>query len=315
MLSVRDSSRTLSPCGEHGLVARGNLVSRAGRRERAGRGQRPRTRAASVVVPFPRRNQGGRLDLVWLAPSARSLLTAFALLAGAVLAYVGARETSVFAVQQVRVEGASPSITRLVERALSDTRGESLMTIDIERARTAVESVPWVAFASFDRAFPHTLSVRVVAERPVAVIRQGTAAFVVSARGRVVSVAKPGRRPELARIWVPRAAAQLRPGVIVTGDLRTAVKAVTPLAGRRFPSRVASVQATDHLLTLRLHSGLEVRLGDASDVALKLLVARRVIPLLRPGSRYLDVSVPERPVAGTTLDSQVEVDSSISTIA
>jgi cell division protein FtsQ len=303
--------------------------------ERAGRGQGPRAgggplggspprklgsaRAASVVVPFPRRNQGGRLDLGWLAPSARSLLVAFALLAGAVLCYVGARETSVFAVQRVTIEGASPAITRQVERALAHTDGESLLTVDLDRARTAVQSVPWIAFASFDRAFPHTLAVRVVQERPVAVIRQGAAAFVVSARGRIVSIATPGRRPGLARIWVPRRAGELHPGVTVTGDLRTAVKAVTPLAGRRFPSRVVSVETTDHSLTLRLHSGLEVQLGDASDVALKLLVARRVIPLLRPGSRYLDVSVPERPVAGTTLeptlDSQLEVDGSVSTNA
>ena len=88
--------------------------------------------------------------------------------------------------------------------------------------------------------------------------------------------------------------------------VRRSPATVSPLAGRRFPSRVVSVEAGDEALTLRLRSGLEVRLGDATDVALKLLVARRVIPLLRPGSRYLDVSVPERPVAGTTLNSQVE---------
>ena len=89
--------------------------------------------------------------------------------------------------------------------------------------------------------------------------------------------------------------------------------AVSPLAGRRFPSRVVSVQASDEALTLRLRSGLEVRLGDATDVDLKLLVARRVIPLLRPGSLYLDVSVPGArcrltPGNQATLDSQVEVE-------
>ena len=57
---------------------------------------------------------------------------------------------------------------------------------------------------------------------------------------------------------------------------------------------------TDKELTLVLHSGLEVRLGDAGDLRLKLAVARRL--LLIQGAEtvasYVDVSVPERPVMG-----------------
>ena len=281
--------------------------------ERAGRGLRRRARTAGVVIPFPRRSRSGRLDLAWLAPSARSLLIAFALLAGAALAYLAARETSMFAVRSLRVEGATPAVAKQVERALAETRGESLLAVDLAAAQSAVGSVPTVASASFDRAYPHTLEVRVVLERPVAVLRQGAAAYVVSARGRVVARTRQGSHPDLARIWVPRGAADLAPGSTITGDLRTAVSAVSPLAGRRFPSRVISVQATRDALTLRLRSGLEVRLGDATDVALKLAVARRVITLLRPGSRYLDVSVPERPVAGIRYQPQLEGESSSST--
>ena len=50
-----------------------------------------------------------------------------------------------------------------------------------------------------------------------------------------------------------------------------------------------------------------------SDRALKLELARRLLPRLVEGELYLDVSVPERPVAGATLESQVEVESSLST--
>ena len=101
----------------------------------------------------------------------------------------------------------------------------------------------------------------------------------------------------------------LEPGAIVEGDLRVAVSAVAPLAGSRFPGRVVSVVTEEEQLTLRLRSGLELRLGAPSHVALKLAVARRVVPLLPAGSGYLDLSVPDRPVAGpATLDSQVEVE-------
>jgi len=47
-------------------------------------------------------------------------------------------------------------------------------------------------------------------------------------------------------------------------------------------------------------------------VPLKLAVAARVIPLLDPGTAYLDVAVPERPVAGS-LNSQVQVQGTTST--
>ena len=287
--SARTRGRTGGRGGEDRTVASG---------ERVDRGQRPRARTANVVIPFPRRAQAGRLDLARLAPSARSLLIAFALLAGATAAYVGARETSVFAVDKILVRGASPAIASEVERALAASRGTSLLAVDLAESHAAVVALPTIAAARFDRAFPHTLAVTVVAERPVAVIRQGADAFVVSARGRIIRRVERGALPSLARIWVPRTVGVLALGTTVTDDVRTAVTAVSPLAGRRFPSRVVSVSATPEELTLRLRSGLEIRLGDATDVQLKLLVARRVMPRLQPGSRYLDVSVPDRPVAG-----------------
>jgi hypothetical protein len=57
---------------------------------------------------------------------------------------------------------------------------------------------------------------------------------------------------------------------------------------------------------LRLRSGLELLLGTPVDADLKLAIAARVMPKLTPGSVYLDVSVPERPVASTVPIPQVE---------
>jgi cell division protein FtsQ len=281
-------------------------------RGRAGRIGRPRTRAASVVVPFPRTASGDRLELGSLVPSGRSLLIGFAALGGVLLALVVARETSLFAVRTVEVTGAGPGVERQVRRALVDRGGESLYGLDLEAARVDVAALSTVAAVAFDRAYPHTLRVTVVPEHPVAVVRQGAASFVVSERGRVVARVDRRAKPDLARIWIGKDV-QLAPGSFVEGDLRTAVGAVAPLAGVRFPSRVVSVTTADGL-TLRLRSGLELRLGDTRDVDVKLAVAARVIPLLPSGSGYLDVSVPDRPVAGpASLDSQVEVEISPST--
>lgn len=277
--------------------------------------RRPRREhAQSVVVPFPRETSSESGDIGRLLPSGRSLLVGFAILGGVLLALVVARETPLFGVRAIEVTGAPPGVQRQVERTLASRRGDSLVGLDLDAATSDVVALPTVAGVSFDRAYPSTLRVTVLPERPVAVVRQGAAAFVVSERGRVVARVPRSKRPELARIWVARDV-PLAPGAIVDGELLTAVGAVAPLAGVRFPGRVASVVTEEDQLTLRLRTGLELRLGEPTHVDLKLAVAGRVLPLLPAGSGYLDLSVPDRPVAGpATLDSQVEVEASTSSI-
>jgi cell division protein FtsQ len=253
-------------------------------------------------VPFPRPGTGHRLDLSRLVPSGRSLAIAFALLAGAVGSYFIARETALFGVREIAVEGAPAGVARQVERALGETRGTSLLAVDIAAARTAVKQLPWVAGVSFDRAYPHTLRVTVIPERPVAVARQGQNSFLVSANGRVIARVDKGARLQLARVWVTRDV-RLEPGLPVTGDSLAAVRAVSPLAGSGFPQRVTSVTVGEEAITLRLRSGLELRLGEPIDLELKLAVAAAVLPKLQPGATYLDVSVPERPVGGAELST------------
>jgi hypothetical protein len=51
-------------------------------------------------------------------------------------------------------------------------------------------------------------------------------------------------------------------------------------------------------LTLVLRRGTEIRLGRATEVGLKLTVAVKVLALVDSGIGYVDVSVPQRPVAG-----------------
>ena len=269
-------------------------------------------RAVSVVVPFPRRDQGDRLDLARLVPSGRSLAVAFALLGGAVLAWLGARETGVFGVRSLDVRGAPPGVALQVQRALRPTAGTSLLKVDLAGAERVVEALPRVASATFDRAYPHTLRIAVTPERPVAVVRQGRDSYLLSRRGRVMASVERTVRPELARIWVKKDVV-LQAGALATGDLRIAVDAVAPLAGSGFPGRVTTVTTTPEDLTLRLRSGVEVRLGNPLDVRLKLAVAAKVLPLVADDTLYLDVSVPDRPVAGTTLYSQVEVEGTTST--
>ncbi len=76
----------------------------------------------------------------------------------------------------------------------------------------------------------------------------------------------------------------------------------------RFPVQVRTARATGDGVVLVLSIGMEVRLGLADDLDAKLAAAAAVLRGLSVSERaefdYLDVSLPERPVAG--VNSQVD---------
>ena len=255
---------------------------------------------------------GDRLELSRFAPSGRSLLLGILILLTCLGLYAAARSTSAFAVDEIAVQGASPEVAADVRKALAPALGESLLGIDLNELTRRAETVPMVATATFDRAFPHTLQIAVSPEVPVAVLRQGSASWLAAAGGRVVAELGKGARPALPRVWMKRDV-DVRVGESVRGLQLAAVDAVAPLVDQPLPSAVTSVAAGRDELTLTLRSGVELRLGDAVDLPVKLEVARQVLPQLGGWRGYLDVSVPERPVAGETLNSQVEVEVASST--
>jgi len=261
---------------------------------RAQRGSR-RSRAASVVVPFPRA-AGDRLDLARLVPSGRSLLVGFALLAAVLAAYWGARASSLFAVQRIEVVGAPPAVAHEVTAAVRPLAGTSLLAVDPGEVEDTVRALASVAGASVDRAFPNTLVVKVQAERPVAVARQRGSAWLVSGSGRVIRPIERGTQRGLPRLWLTRDV-EVSVGTTLPADLMPAARALAALQEARLPRRVKAVRTTGEELTLVLRRGPEIRLGSPVDIRLKLAVAAAVFPLLAEGTVYLDVSVPERPVA------------------
>ena len=233
-------------------------------------------------------------------PRRSSLLVGLAVFVAAAGAFALARETPLFAVRAVQVRGGSPAVKRQVEQALSAETGVSLLKVDAGTVERRLASVPWVASTRFDRAFPHTLVVSVKPERPVAVLRRGARSWLVSARGRTLQPLSRGARPELPRIWVGGAIPPPTVGATLDGGAGgSAARALAPLSSVHFPARVSSVASGRGELTFVLRSHVQLRLGDPSDLRLKLAVARRVLAVLGPTGpgAYVDVSVPERPVA------------------
>jgi cell division protein FtsQ len=265
-------------------------------------GSRRHTRAASAVVPFPRGGAGDRHELARLVPSGRSLLIVLVLVAGTLVAAWGAHATSVFAVDRVEVLGAPPAVERQVERATADVVGRSLLAVDAQLVEDTVRALPSVVGASVDRSFPHTLVVRVQAERPVAVARRRDSAWLVTGTAKVIREIEPGSLGRFPRLWLPKGAG-VRIGGSLPANFAPATRALAALQEARIPRRVKGIRSSAGELTLVLKRGPEIRLGDPTDVRLKLAVAAQVFPFLAADAAYLDVSVPERPVSSRYLNS------------
>jgi cell division protein FtsQ len=230
----------------------------------------------------------------WL-PSGRSLAIGFGLIAAAAGAYVIARETSIFALQRIEVEGAPPALASRIRTALEPLEGGSLVAFSSSTANRRLAELPQIARVSYDRDFPHTLKVTVTVEQPVAVLRKAAEAWLVSASGRVLQSLQPGTYPPLPRIWLAAETDVTVGAPVETGD---AVAVAAALRGSRFPAHVLSVQDDGNgQVVLQLTGGTQVRLGDLSNLAVKLAVAAAIIPK-SAGASYIDVSVPTRAVAG-----------------
>ncbi len=88
--------------------------------------------------------------------------------------YWAAYATPIFAVERIDVRGAPPPVARDVARATRELVGTSLVAVDADGVEGKLRTLPSVAGVSVDRAFPHTLVVRIAPEKPVAVVRRGT---------------------------------------------------------------------------------------------------------------------------------------------
>lgn len=261
-------------------------------RRRRAQADQPRVRAAAAVVP---RIGAGRLAR--FLPSVRSVTVGLALVALAVGGYAVTRASSTFAIRHIVVRGASPKVAAEVRAALAPFRGRSLLGLDGAELARRVDALPSVVSVGYDRSFPHTLRLTVVAEQPVAVLHRGTETWLLSARGRVITKIPTGTHAGLARIWVPTKA---RVGVGEQLLSEPALVSARALAlATHFPVHIAIASLSHGELTFHLRSGLQLLLGEPNDVRLKLAIVRRALRQLPAGTTYLDVSLPGRPVAGT----------------
>ncbi len=248
---------------------------------------------ARVALPDPRE----------LVPSLRSVAVGLGLVVLAALAYLAAWHTSMFAVRTIDVRAATPALRAQVDAALADESGRSLLAVSASGIEARLAAIPEVRSFTFDRGFPHTLTVVVKREVPVLLVRRvpGKDALLVAASGKVIREVAHPLRSSLPRLWVKRDV-PLAVGARLPRSIAGAAAALSSLRTAGLPGGVSTVSVGPGELTLVLGGGLQVRLGDASAIGLKLAIARRILAVTdaaATGKGYVDVSVPERPVLST----------------
>jgi cell division protein FtsQ len=220
------------------------------------------------------------------------LLTA--LIAGLYLFWL--RDSSLVAVDQVTVTGVTTRDGERLRSALASTaRTMTTLHVDHERLEEAAAVFPIVRRIEVTTDFPHGMTVRVIEHRPVALLDAGGQTLPIAGDGTVLTglpteadlprIETSGQTPQ--RQLPPGAALD---AAIVAGGAPPAITARIESIGREGGARGVVAQVKD---------GPEIVFGSPDRAAAKWAAAVRVLADDEAsGATYVDVRIPERPVAG-----------------
>jgi cell division protein FtsQ len=232
-----------------------------------------------------------------------TLLACAAGLGAAIAGYQVLKSSSVFAVRAVDVRGGGAVLDATVRTAMSNAvSGQNLLAVNTAPLEQTLLRMPYVRSVRVDRAFPNTLSVTIVPERPAVIALAGRSAYAVAADGRVLGPAP--KKSHLPRVSLAAAALPAAGSRAGDPNLREAlhVLATTPAWFGHRVGVITRLVPRAGALTLVVGHGLVVKLGDTGPLQLKLQVAARVLGVMPSRDRhslaYIDVSAPTNPALG-----------------
>ncbi|AWB84352.1 cell division protein FtsQ/DivIB [Corynebacterium liangguodongii] len=212
----------------------------------------------------------------------RGIITAVLVALGlcAVAAVVLPR-TQVFAVQEVRVEGASQLAPEEVAAATGIAVGTPMGKVDTHAAAVGVAGLPWVKTVTVSRSWPRAVDVAVEENVAVAYTKSGDGEHLINAEGRefVTAPAPPGA------LEITGAAAK-DPAVV-----EDAVGVVASISGKAREAATQIEARSPYMFVVRLADGRTVIWGAAEDNANKALALEAV--LSREG-REFNISDPQQ---------------------
>lgn len=213
----------------------------------------------------------------------------------AAAAWMWVRDSPLVAVSDVTVTGLtggpdSAAVRNALARAARDM---STLHVRPERLRTAVTPYPIVKDIRVTTDFPHGMTIEVIEHDAVAAVEIDGRRVPVAADGTLLR-GRPAAT-DLVTLSVPSANGG---GRLTSRRGRDAV-AVLGAAPKALRAFVADVARGPDGLRVTLTNGPLVQFGDATRARAKWIAIARVLGDPRAaGATYLDVRVPERPVAG-----------------
>ncbi|MCW5725112.1 MAG: cell division protein FtsQ/DivIB [Maricaulaceae bacterium] len=188
-----------------------------------------------------------------------------------------------FAVESVDVTGAAGDQAAQVAAAIAAGHGQPLSSVDIHRARSRVEALPWVRSASVARLWPNRIAVIVESREAFALWQRGGRLSLIDRDGEVLGAAEAGDYPGLMLLvdtGADRAAAEIVDALALHPAIAARTVAAVRVGGRRW--------------NLRLDTGADVKLPEEDVVAalgfLAALHAERGV--LRLEAENIDLRIP-----------------------
>jgi cell division protein FtsQ len=237
----------------------------------------PRLRARRAAV----RRAEGRRRLFWVA-----------VVGGVIVIAVGVLATlasSLFSVDEVEVQGVVYTDQQRLEAIIAEVKGDPILLVDTRAIEQQLEDIAWVERARVETHFPHLLTIDVRERQPVATFAGSDGKFrIIDRESRVLDVIDgiplapmliTGNHPDtdIGQFAGAPYAAAAQLVIALPAEIRTITTSV-------------GVDSATGELTMLLNDSVEVRLGAASDLPIKLA---RLLQRVRDGIdgvEQLDVS-------------------------
>lgn len=213
------------------------------------------------------------------------------------------RDSSLVAVEQVTVVGAeqSPEIDRKLRAAGLE---QTTLHVDHGALTEAVAGEPAVRSVAASSDFPHGLTIEVDLRSPAGFVR--SEGLVVAGDGVILE--RAGSAPQgLPAIKVDAGKGAAGSASAVGGEALSVAR-VLGSAPEPLAPLIASATTDETMgVIVELSAGLELRFGGAGDAGTKWLAAAAVLADRSfESAAYLDLSVPDRPVAGGVPDAPAD---------
>jgi cell division protein FtsQ len=188
-------------------------------------------------------------------------------------------------VTDIEVEGRETTDPATIMRALAADRGTPILAVSPSHAKQQLESLPWVRSAAIERRLPHTLFVRLVERRPLAVWQHGGKQELIDRQGEVIPVKDLGpfaKLPTVVGDDAPAHAAKLLEMLASEPELASRVTAAVRVDARRW--------------NLRIDNAVDVMLpqDNPAQAWLRLAQLERSNNLLKREVQAVDLRLPDR---------------------